>query len=183
MVEKNNYEEYVVGKCYPEHATGEDGLIFIMDDTGAFLIISFNRPSVDEIIDITKRSFEMRFVTIRGIMEVLCKFGDQNWMDMPFHPDFCENLTKLSEVEEGQGLGVTVMFFDTSDGKLLDLRLMAASTNFTRKFFKEVRELKESSSGLSKDDYIKRINMVTSAYDTKGLLKMSSVGFKIQKED
>ena len=104
-------------------------------------------------------------------------------MDMPFHPDFCENLTKLSEVEEGQGLGITVMLFDTSDGKLLDLRLMAASTNFTRKFFKEVRELKESSSGLTMDDYIKRIEMVTSAYDTKELLKMSTAGFKIQRED
>lgn len=183
MAEKNNYEEYTVGKCYPEHATKEDGLIFTMDDTGAFLIVSFNHPSVDEIIDISKGSFEMRFTTIRGIMEILCKFGDQNWMDMPFHPGFCENLTKLSEVKEEEGLGVVVMFFDTSDGKLLSLRLMGASTNFTRKFFKEVRELKESSSELSMDDYIRKIEMVTSAYDTKELLKMSTAGFKIQKED
>lgn len=168
---------YEVGKCY-DAAIRDEGTLFDLADDGAFLNVYFNKPDKKEIEQFgAENPFEFRFVTLQNIMMCVFRIGSLNWMDAPYNPNFSPNLTKFTLPNEGEGLSLVLSLFDCSNGELMKLRQISFNTDFTKKFFAEVMELKMKP--LSKAEYLAAINTIYSRYTTKELQKLSSAKFKI----
>lgn len=139
-------EMYKVGEIYPGYQQRPEGTLFDLRDDGAIFIVLFNKPTNDEVKQFQSDSnFEIRFTEIYNEIVLTTKIGNLNWMDVFYNPHLSLNLTKLQEPQDGQGLGLTLMLLDARDGKIMAMRLLGLSENFTHKFFKSVRDLKEKS--------------------------------------
>ena len=119
---------------------------------------------------------EMRLAEFSEIMVFLVKFGSLNWMDAPYTPHLSRGLSEI-RTEEGKGLGVTIMLFDTASGKLESMRLVSLSEKFTERISNAVNELRRKS--FNNLTYNNLLNMLFMRYSTDDLVKMSSQGFKI----
>lgn len=163
-------EMYKVGEIYPGYQQRPEGTLFDLRDDGAIFIVLFNKPTNDEIKQFQSDSnFEIRFTEIYGEIVLTAKIGNLNWMDVFYNPHLSLNLTKLQEPQDGQGLGLTLMLLDAVDGKIMSMRLLGLSENFTHKFLKSVKDLKEKS--FNKEIHQKNITNIKK-YTTKELVKM-----------
>lgn len=171
------FKKYEVGNIYSEAKGHNEGCYLDISDEGANLIVYFNRPTKEEIENFkSEKRFEMRLIELSDIMIFLVKFGSLNWMDAPYTPHLSKNLSKLN-LEPGKGLSVTIMLFDTSNGRLESTRLISLSEKFTEKIKKNIDGLMKKN--FDKQNYNYSINMVFSKYSTNDLVKISSQGFKI----
>lgn len=163
-------EMYKVGELYPGYQQRPEGTVFDLRDDGAIFIVLFNKPTNDEIKQFQSDSnFEIRFTEIYDEIVLTAKIGGLNWMDTFYNPHLSLNLTKLQEPQDGQGLGLTLMLLDAVDGKIMTMRLLGLSENFTHKFFKSVKDLKEKS--FNKETHERNIIKIQK-YTTKELVKM-----------
>ena len=181
-IDRMNYmealEHFVVGKKYEKYASGKDGVVFDVDDAGATLIVSFKRPTSKEIEQFASgKSLKIKCTTLKNTIMMLIKIGDLSWMDAPYNPDLSTSLTTLPDPEDGEGLAITVMLFDAVDGELKAMRLISATTEFTKKFFQSIEEI--SLQKITYENYMKYINQLYIKYKTKDFLRMSSFGFQV----
>ena len=169
-------KKYEVGQIYPEVKGHNEGCYFDISDEGANLIVYFDRPTQKEK-DCFKaeRRFEMRLLEMSDIMMFLVKFDSLNWMDAPYNPHLSKNLSGI-QCEKGHGLAVTIMLFDTADGKLEAMRLVSLSEKITHGIQKAYEEL--IAKPFDRSNYYKCINLVFNRYSTCDLVKMSQTGFK-----
>lgn len=166
-----------VGKIYNEAIHHNEGCYFGISDEGASLFVYFDRPTKDEIENFkAENRFEMRLLELSDIMVFLVKFGSLNWMDAPYTPYLSRNLSSV-HTETGKGLGLTVLLFDTSTGRLESMRLIGLSERFTEKISNAVKELKEKP--FDKKTYFDSINRLFMRYSTDDLVKMSPQGFRL----
>lgn len=168
---------YEVGKRYP-FAIRQEGVVFDLADDGAYLNVYFRNPENIEVEQFkSSRPFEFRYVVLQNIAMCLFHIGSLNWMDAPYSPHLSNNLSTFSVPSDGNGLALTICLFDCATGELRHIRYVSLSTNFTKKFFGDVMELKMES--FSEPEYFAALNSLFAKYSTKDLLKLSSPGFKI----
>lgn len=171
------FKTYEVGKIYTEAIRHSEGCYFDISDTGAKLIVYFDKPTQDEVENFkAEKRFEMRLVEFSEVMMFLVKFGSLNWMDAPYTPYLSPGLSEIC-TEEGKGLGVTIMLFDTASGRLESMRLVSLSEKFTERISNAVNELKRKP--FNNLAYNNSLNNLFMRYSTDDLVKMSSQGFKI----
>ena len=164
---------YQVGEVVPEFVGHPEVPLFDIDDSGARLIVFFNDPSEKEIEQFKgNRSFEIRFVEIRGIIFMLFKVGILNWMDAPYTPHLSPNLTKIQIPNEGEGLSLLVIFVNGRTGEIKSMRLLGLSEKFSRKLLGAVMELKMKPFDLRRHNAT--VNSVYSSYSTNQLLRLST---------
>lgn len=170
---------YEVGKKY-DFAIRDEGVVFDINDSGAILMVFFRHPKQEEIEQFQSgKPLEIRFVPFQNVIMILSKIGNISWMDSPYHPDLSMSLTELKEPEDGQGLSITIMLFDAVDGKLDALRVVGSTTDFTQKLYKEIRKISGNVT-LTYSEYMNYLNQIFRKYQTKDLVKLSSIGFKIR---
>lgn len=163
-------EMYKVGELYPGYQQRPEGTVFDLRDDGAIFIVLFNKPTNDEIKQFQSDSnFEIRFTEIYDEIVLTAKIGSLNWMDTFYNPHLSLNLTKLQEPQDGQGLGLTLMLLDAVDGKIMSMRLLGLSENFTHKFLKSVSGIREKSFDVDKHN--QNISTILKRYPTKELVK------------
>ena len=99
-----------VGKPYlPALGLGE-GVRFNIGPDGAILIYCFDRPTPREVQAMgSGKDFEIRFVTVDGIMWILSKCGDLEWTDAPYNPRLSAGISSLAVIANGAGLGLTLV--------------------------------------------------------------------------
>lgn len=171
-------ELYKVGQRVPEFIGHQEAPVFDLTDTGAVMIVFFNRPTVSEVAQFgSGKRFEIRFAEVKGVMMVAVKIGNLNWMDAPYSPHLSRNLPDLENVPEGSGVGLTLMLVDAATGEVKSLRLMGLSTRFTGNMFKLVKELKAASWDPGK--YRMAINSIYASYSTERIAKLSTDYCKI----
>ena len=169
---------YTVGQKRPDYATGQDSVVFDINDSGVDLRVLFNRPAQREI-DAYKAGepFEMRMVTLHEIMFMLFKFGDNPWIDAPYNPHLSINLTQLQELPENFGYSMLVVLADSSSGEVKGLRNISIPHAFSEKIQIEIEKLLKKP--FARQEYDNRINKIYISYSTKDLVKMSSEYFRI----
>lgn len=169
---------YKVGEKYDKAKGHQESAYFDISDTGGEMIFYFNRPTTDEINQFKSGvTMQVKLASFSESIILLTKFGDLNWMDMPYNPNLSTNLTHLHYPADGQGLAVNVMLFDTSNGELVASRLISFSDNFTRKLFIECEKL--VNEDFEKDEYYRFCQQLFNKYSTKDLLNFSSISCKI----
>ena len=171
--------KYEKGQVLENFIGHNEGAYFDIDDSGAILMIFFNKPTQNEVEQFQAgHNFEIRFTNIKNIMMITAKIGTLNWMDAPYSPHLSKNLTKFQFPNEGQGLSLTLMLIDVYSGKIEHIRLIGLSEKFSKKMIGNILELKMSE--FNQNEYMTNLNSVFARYATKDIVKMSRDYCKIK---
>ena len=171
--------KYEKGQVVENFIRHREGAYFDVDDSGAILMIFFNKPTQNEVEQFNAgHNFEIRFTNIKNIMMITAKIGNLNWMDAPYSPHLSKNLTKFQFSNEGQGLSLTLMLIDAYSGKIEHIRLIGLSEKFSKKMIGNILELKMSE--FNQNEYMINLNSVFACYTTKDIVKMSRDYCKIK---
>lgn len=174
-----DYTKIEVGKPLEGVQGREDGCVFDISDAGAVLYIYYNSPTPAEVKDFSAGSpLEVRYVVLGGELYLLFKFGGQDWMDVPYNPHLSRGLTKLELPQGGtEGLSLTVILADTSDGTVKVLRLVGLGNRFSKSLVGAI--LERAQKPFDPSAYNASIASVYGRYDTKQMLKFSVERFRI----
>ena len=171
-----NMESLKVGDVYTPVAYRNEGTFF--DYNGSFtLIYNYYRPSADEVADLKAgKPFEIRIVTIGGVLLILSKAGGQPWQDAPFTPHYAR--VKEYPLPSGNlGYSLLLMMTDAASGRIQSLRLIGLGHDFSVKLREVIMESLEKP--FDNDEYNAKIDKVYRTYSTKDLLRFSIARFKI----
>ena len=148
-----------------------EGVKFSVSDGGGELIVFFQRPTAREIEQFKTGKIKFGYYTYKNIIMLLVKIGELEWMDAPYSVHLSKNLTKLHNIEDGQGLGTVIMLVDALGGEVKTLKLVGAPTRLTRGLFDAIEKQKE----MPFDDYDKNMNYLFRTYSTKELVKRANI--------
>ena len=170
-------EKLEVGQVIPRFVGHPESPLFDVNDGGANLIILFKNPTADEKKAFKPgERFEIRMVLKDGIIMMMVKIGNLNWMDAPYTPHLSKNLSKLDKTEEGQGLALSLMLVDCATGKLESIRLIGLSTRFTNALYDNI--LTVFDQNFDPLEYNTKLDNIYRNYSTKDLLKFARDYYK-----
>ena len=81
-----------------------------------------------------QKKLTVRYTVIGDVCYFTFMFGDMPWADCPFSPALYRNLgknTTFPDIEDGQGLALTVLLIDTGTGELCRVRLIGLGHDFS----------------------------------------------------
>lgn len=108
---------------------------------------------------------------IKGVIFLLIKFGNLEWMDMPYNV-VLGPLDPLQKIEnDNEGYAMTIILADTYTGKIEALILHGMSNKTSKEFYKLIEEQKRINQTIN--EYNQNLNAVYQSYSTKDLLKFS----------
>lgn len=159
--------KFEVGKLFNEGVTKyKEGVLFDIDDNGCNLIIRFNAPSNNEIQAIKQSKIKIGYYTEGEAIFMLFKFEGINWIDAPYSVKLSKNLTKIEEINDGQGLAINIYLVDANTGILKSMRLVGLPTGFSRKLKLAI----EKQMSMSFENYNQTVNTIYRKYTTKKLV-------------
>lgn len=168
------------GKKLPGFTPQGECAQFGMDESGTSILVRFNNPNNHEIEQFSEgMPFEIRFVEVKGIIMVLIKIGDLNWMDAPYSPHISKgNYPGVfqDEIPDGTGYSLMLILLDSNSGIIKCLRFLGLSTRFSRELRKT--SLRELQLAHDKVSYTQHINQIYSQYTTNQLVKLSNIYYK-----
>lgn len=169
------YVMYKVGEKVCEPCS--DTIKFDMTDNGAVIYVAWRNPSEKEI-EAFKGTIEIKEIMLNGVIFICLKPETLSWLDAPYHRDLSRaNIISALPAEAGSGLQLHLQFINASTGVLLHQRIMGLSTNFTNRFFSDIR----SQSALT-GDYDERIAAVYNRYSSSDLAKHTTNRCKFTKD-
>jgi hypothetical protein len=174
----DNRSVFEVGKPYlPALGLGE-GVRFGIDGSGCFLMYEFNRPT-DAEVSATKsgQPFEIKFVTVNGIIWILSKCGTLRWTDAPYNPRLSSSLPDPASIGDKEGLAMTLVMLDSYDAVVKSTRLIGLGTDFSRHLASEV--LRVRSQPMTVREAGMSISQTMRMYSTELLVQKASNGFKL----
>jgi hypothetical protein len=131
---------FEVGKVEPAFVGHPESTMFDIDQSGSVLYVFFDSPTEKDVQQFSAESrFEIRYAVIDSCIDILVKFGDLNWMDAPFSPHLSKS-DNISNIDDGQGLALVVVFADGRTGTVKALRLIGLGTNFSRALRDEIND-------------------------------------------
>ena len=170
--------KYAVGDKIEKYVGINDSQFFDLDDEGATLLVLFNRPDKDEIAQFkSEKNFEIRFCQLKNVIMITTKIGNLNWMDAPYTPHLSKNLSKFPIVNDGNGLAITLILVDSSNGEVISIRLIGLSTKFSQKLLGTIME--EKTKSFNPTEYNSNLNNIFATYQTKEIVKMSRDYYRI----
>ena len=160
---------YIKGNKYDVFRTHGDICRFDITDDGATIMVTYRNPKRNEVDAFrAKEPFTIAYIVVDGIIVICVKFGDLQWMDMPYHASMSPNLHTLQEIKEGQGLLLQVFFADSDTGELKITRTIGLETEFSRRLLKDVS--KQMDNPISNIEYHSRVSNIQFNFSTLDLL-------------
>lgn len=146
---------YSVGNKYAEFVGMSEGISTRFNEYGLFVLITFNKPTYDEVLSIKKDKLEIRASFLENIPYFLYKFKGLNLMDcgMVIEADTTDHISKI---EDNKGYGLHIMLVDTSNGELKAYRVIGLQTKFSR----WINEVIPKSTVYSLQDRKKALNNI-----------------------
>ncbi len=166
------FNTFEVGKCYtPALGLGE-GARFGIGSDGATLMYGFDRPTPAEVAA-TKagQGFEIRFVTVGGIIWILSKCGNLSWVDSPYNPRLSSGILDPGSIADGEGLMLTLVMLDSRDAVVKSIRAIGLGTDFSRRLLAEAFNVRQQA--MTVRDASMSIQAVMLAYPTNRLVQMA----------
>ncbi len=170
-----------VGQVLPMLKGAGDNIRFGMSDAGAELLVCFRSPTEAEIQTIKKGPIRFGMFTKENIIFILVKFGSMPWMDAPFHAGLARNLTKLQDIEEGQGYGCTVLLADSSTGVVKVIRYIGFGTEYSRRLKRRIEE--QMNDPFDESEYDNNLYRIMKNYFTRDMVRFSEVNYRIRGDE
>ena len=168
-----------VGEILNKVKGKQEGVFVDIDDSGMQIIVNYFNPSPEEIEQFSQRKpFEIKFVTLQGIIMFALKIGDLNWMDAAYSPHLSLNLTHdLPYFSDGNGLATILVLTDASTARIVALRMIGLSEKFSNSLASEIKDAKNRI--FSSAVYEANLRQLYSKYQTKDIVKLASDRFRI----
>lgn len=170
--------KYAVGDIVESFKSWQEGVKFDINDGGAVLVILFNKPTEKEIEAIRSGKAEFGLFAKDDVIFLLSKFGNLPWMDSPYHIALSRDLTKLQDIEEGQGYGLNIVLADCSTGEVKVLRYVGLSTAFSKTLKEQIEN--QDKKNFNPFEYDMKINRIYNTYSTKEMVNYSIANCKIR---
>lgn len=166
-------EKFGIGDRIQKFVGSPEGTQFDFDSSGATLTVFFNKPTDSEIAQFKSGNpFEIRFVEVRGIIMMLVKIGNLNWMDCPYTIHLSRGTLDFSDdIQDGAGYSLMLMLVDSTTGTIQHLRMIGLGTNFSRALRKKI--LNQLDTPFSSQNYDATLKSIYAAYSSKDLVKLS----------
>jgi hypothetical protein len=166
------YTEYRVGEPLP--GTRElpyNSAIFDFSTEGGTLYIAYERPTEIEIMNFRKGKASLGLVEVNGIIFILAKYGDQDWLDVPYHVNFSREF-KLPLLEDATlGYPILTIFLDSKDRVIKAIRLFAMPHEMSLNF----NIMVEKQRNTSIEDFDAMLDMIYKEYTTADLVKKAKI--------
>lgn len=176
--EDSKFGCFRVGQIVPEFKGRQEGIVFDLADDGASMKVFFNSPTEYEIKQFdTDSPFEIRFLSIWSVIILTVKIGNLNWMDAPYSVHLSQNLTSMPVIDDGNGIGLTLILVDSRTGEIKHIRLLGLSTKFSVALCREIDRQKETPFNNTEYNYV--LQQLYAAYPTKKIVQLSSNYCKI----
>jgi hypothetical protein len=170
--------KYEVGQVIEELKGSQQGVRFNMADDGATLSLLFKNPTKEEIDDIRKGKLQFGMFTKENVIFLLCKFGSMPWMEAPYHVALSKSLTKLQDLEEGQGYACNIALIDTATGEIKAMRYVGLSTEYSRRLKKNIEDQLKEDFNVEK--YKKVMTEIMFNYTTNDMVNYSEINCRIK---
>lgn len=170
----------VDGYFFDEPKPVQEGLTLSFDSSGATLLVSLSGMTDKEAEKIRKGKAEFVIFEREQIMYFLVRIpGVVDEGDAPFHYSLYTDPEKrpIPDIQEGEGLGLTVIGMDARNGRIKALRLIGLGTDISRKMVRIMREQKEQP--IDRNEYNRKIEKAYRTYTYKEMLKMAVAKFKV----
>ena len=163
---------FEVGKPFlPALGLGE-GARFDIGPGGAALVYAFDSPAPGEVGAMSSgQPFEIRFLTIDGIIWILSKCGGLEWTDAPYNPRLSSGMPVLETVAAGAGLGLTLVMLDSRDAVVKSARLIGLGTDFSRRLLLEAAAVRQTA--MTMNEAAASIGRTMARYPTERLADMA----------
>lgn len=170
-----------VGKLFiPGKTKYQENVWFEYTASGPFLIFAFRKPRNMEIKAAKTGEVELALYEDGPVIFVLHKIeGLEDWSDCPFSIRLCKNIEFdwSEEIQEGQGLALTIVLIDADTGILLSLRVVGTSTEFAGELRAAI--LRQLEMPFSESQYDAKINEVYSRFNSTQLLSKAKAKHRI----
>lgn len=135
--------KFEVGKVVDGiNVNGEDIRIDVTDE-GINLIVAFSSPTGDEIESFKTGNIQTGIFNKDDVLLFLFKFGNLAWVDVPYNVHLSKHLTGIQEIEDGEGLSLTILFIDSKTKILKALRLIGLPTRLSREIKSRIETQKQ----------------------------------------
>lgn len=167
---------FMVGQRYTDLVSTADEIKVSIDQSGMILYVKWHGVTNADINSFRQDSpFEIRFVTLDGIIYFLFRFGSLPWMDSPFSPAI-EDEILIAVPEEGQGLALTIVLAEGKTGEVKNIRIIGLGNRFSTVLAKEILLL---TGRRDYTDYMDSVKRTYSKYTTKDLLHMADERYRL----
>jgi hypothetical protein len=162
-----------VGKLFFEGKTSyPENRIFQILEGMPMIGFTIKSPTEEVIDNIQKGGFKLKICYIQGAIIFLVKFGDLEWMDIPYNVNLLqEQPADLPNIEPGNRLGTKVFLVDADTGILKVHRGVYLSAENTLKMKDYIEMQKQQPFDL--DEYLFVLKKIKARYTTEDLIEMS----------
>jgi hypothetical protein len=166
---------YEVGKpLYGQNALCFiEGPIFDFHQSGGILKIFFIIPKPKEIIDISEGDIKFGLLYKKDIVFLFMKFGEQNWMDMPYSVHLSEDFHLDPIADENLGYALLVVLIDSFSGIVKVIRQVAMPNKMSNEF--RIMLEKQKETYFNRNMYDENISQIYARYRTPELLKEATI--------
>lgn len=163
-----------VGKVMPGFKPGlPERVQFDFGKSGGQLVLAYDSPTMAEINEARNGNMKLGLSNIGGILFVLAKFGNEEWMVTPYHYAFSQPYNLSVLLDRFIGYALTVIMFDNVTGIVKALRLVAMPYEMSLLFNRIVGMQKEFVCGGFKVDsatYDTNLASVFGTYSTSEIV-------------
>ncbi|MBC8588078.1 hypothetical protein [Paratissierella segnis] len=170
--------KYEVGQIVKGLQSNQEGVRFDMTDIGSTMTILFNKPTRNEIEYVKAGKLQFGMFVKNDIIFILSKFGSLQWMDAPYHVALSKNLTKLNDIEDGQGYNCHIILADSSTGEIKAMRLIGFSTQYSIKLKENIEA--QQKTEFNKVQYDVDLASTMMNYSTKEMVRFSEINCRIR---
>ena len=133
------------------------------------LAIGFPSIRESEISDFHFGSATMTYTVINGCLFFLFKFGNQNWVDVPYEPRLHDKKFEFYSFEAGTGLPLNVIIVDNATGEVKAMRSMGLGTILSNHVHSACRTLQRQKH-FNKREYQQRVAQIYNKYPTSAAM-------------
>lgn len=168
-----------VGEQYAKWANHAEEVQFDIADDGASLLVFFRTPSKEEVEQFqSDKPFEIRFTELAAGIIMTVKIGNLDWMDAPYTPHLSLHLTKIPCFQADEGLSLTVYLIDAVSGRLMNMRLIGLSHEFSQRLSASAAKIMQQS--FDEITYRKAVIETFRKYSTKQIVDFSNAYCRIR---
>lgn len=158
-----------VGNYYPELAIQKDGCVFLWNNGVPIINILIYQPDqyILDMADIDAHGLSLGAYSYRNVLSFAVKSGLLPWELAVYNPvvDEANEYTLLKGLPKGGRLPATYLLTDSKDGKILKIRMLLLSREFSRYIVKEAQRLwKEGENTLVLQEFYRTASLVASRF-------------------
>lgn len=165
-------ELFEAGKAFKEGITRyPEGIKFDIDNDNCSLQIYFGDTEEKIRQAITTEDLKYGYFKEDNVIIMLFKFGNLEWMDVPYSVHMSKNFTELKEVTGAKGFLLNIYIINAKTGIVEDVRLVELDTRLSNMLGNDILEQKDREY----DEFYTKLNEFYRKYSIKALVSMSKV--------